>query len=107
MIMEALISSIYLAKQIEKAVKIGFKKIDFHDNGFNFVSTGNKKVAVCTEWRISSQTTNHFVDGIYWDKRYRLMEFLQKIPEQPILFRINDRNYQDIKLELKQFTVVF
>jgi hypothetical protein len=106
--MKVLFSTKYLAFMLKKALdNKGFNQIIFTENNWIFNRLGKNDITV------KAHQTNDFqnavpdvlqIDRAQW---YRVAEFLEPLPEQPILLEIDYFGNDDIRIRLSQIIADF
>jgi len=105
--MKAIVSSLYLAKTLEKVLKNkGFNEIVFNKNCWILNRSEKPDVILDIHYTKDSGNDMEFVK-IDRVQCYKLLEFLRLLPEQPIVIEIIDYGNEDIKIQLTQFVANF
>lgn len=105
--MKALFSTLYLANQLEKALKNkGFNTIEFNGNEWNLNRIDKKHIVIVADYVREERPERHSlnVDRAQW---VRLLQFLKLLPEQPIVLEVDFWDSFDVRIRLSQFVADF
>ena len=105
--MKAIISSLYLTKMLDKALKNkGFNKIEFKDKEWILNRKDKSDLSIPVDYTRDSYQDFEVldVDRAQW---YRLLEFLKVLPEQPIVLELRDWGDDQVRIRICQFVADF
>lgn len=106
--MKVLFSTKYLSSMIKKALNdTSFNEIEFRREEWILKSTDKVDLVLKVVHTIDSPETeldSLKIDRVQW---FKLMTFLEPLPEQPIVLELLDYSNDDIDIILSQFTAEF